>query len=557
MLENTTAAPLKTTWDLAHSLENAETETNYDIKKYFPIDSRVITSRFFKLAWIWCIVPLFWCIFLLVTITSCPKSTIFFVTVTFILSSVIFTLQLIFVIHLANQFSKENQLLPAIKLDVKARPNLQKYVVNTFGSKTYPTFFLENDTRHMVNSLTGFNIQTYNTTELFSYYTLEGPPIPSVLICTILVITFITWVNLAFLFRNQKKFFSVMIFLNKIHTLVSRMPFLYLHSLLMFIILILIFVYLTTVIKFLLTIEIPRVDEQGFVEFYVSNSTVIVILIVLHTLFCVWLWQFVVTCGQYVSAHVTFTYLYHRRRHGPDSSPNSFQVTCKPLADLLKYNVGTITVASVALPFCEHSRSLLKYFIIKERHNSYVVERTSFGCLDYCVNCVNRNVIVYSAIYGTCFRGSVNSAHILVKTNANYLFEVSNTLHQTIYVLKCSAVVGAMFVFFYYCQLLLVPGQVPKDFTPVFWKICWAGASMVQSFFIVYESASDTIMVCYCYDLENNKNRINFNFLPAANHKQFSHLFRNIQGKVNVNQVQPLLKSPISDCNLESEISFN
>ena len=484
--------------------ETVETNTYIPTKNLNEDVRRAVIPGFRKTI-AFSLVTFFLCLVVFYSFKQLPQLSIYFIIAVFITGSAIFISELWIVYIFLNSQYIADEKLSAISGPSPANANLIKHIEKKINTSI---LFTGDNIKTPLPSfneikIENLNIYTYNTTKYFSLLTMDGLPDLEVLFMTIIVITAIACTKTLMAIKNKKEFVFVVKLFKETYFVLNKMPCLYFHSTIIFVFLVLIWVYYSFIVIFLLTINKPIIDKRGFADFVIDDFNLVLILIAIIFCFCVWFWHFIANCGVYILAHVVFTYIFYCK----NCKGNKYLLTFKPIIDLIKYHLGTLALASTAIIFCEFNKSFFGY--IKEKLESFRKGKTKFvdlctDKLEHCSTNVNSTVIICAALYGHNFSNSVKLSHDLLSKKSQSLIELNDSIILFAYLLKCSFFVFSMVVLFCYYHLLLLPHRLPLEFPVMPWYISMISINLAQCFFSIYGTVLSTLIICCCDNLKKN-----------------------------------------------------
>ena len=351
------------------------------------------------------------------------------------------------------------------------------------------------------------DVFVFNTTDMFSTILIDGLIDLRLMLAFTMFILLLAWTQSAILIWHRKNTISL---INLLQTASSRMfesPCLYLQFATTFVFLMMLGVYYVVVLIYLLSISVPTIDGRGFVNFVVANSIIFYLLSVAHFLGCVWMWNIACTCEEFVLARALSSLIFQ-----PDYKNNAFLrkkyfSSFYSSVKLIKYNFGTIVLGSMAVTFFEYNKFFL-YFITRLLKAACKTRNTSFSFyingVEQALLSVNRRAIVCAAIYGHNFCESARQGYILLLKHAEFLLNVSNTIFAFLFSVKCLVVITSLVFNIFFLKAFFLPELLPTKYSVLLILLSIVAFSMAQCFFNMYGTFLDTLIICYCDDLERN-----------------------------------------------------
>jgi len=176
-----------------------------------------------------------------------------------------------------------------------------------------------------------------------------------------------------------------------------------------------------------------------------------------------------------------------------------------------RYNLGTVSLASLIIATIQFIQACILYAEEKTKGMGNETVRKIFFCLlmafmkcmECCMKQVNRNGLVFVAVYGKPFCNSTCGAFELALANLGRIAWISMVGDFLMGIGKVFVAVLTAGI----CSLILYnpdyKGYVntPSFIVTVIFILAWGVASM---FMVVYECAIDTIFMCFLIDEENN-----------------------------------------------------
>ena len=458
---------------------------------------------------IFCAISLFQYLCLVVSLRRYPLFSLYILSGFFIVASLVFTVDMWIIYIFLNGNYIENPHLTAVTARSPAEPGLIEYVKKKITSSI---LFSGRNRRikkksFQNSSLDNLKIYTYSTSHLFSILTIDGLPDLTVFFTSMTFFTVLAWVLTLVMLSNYKKFFCIMKLFKKLSDVAFSMPYLFFHSAITFVSLTLVWIYCFGVIILLSSSNKPEIDKRGFVNYTFENSNLTRSAIVATFFLSLWIWFFVSAGSEYCFAHVVTTYIFHRSRFGNSSSPNKYSLTLTPIFELVRYHLGTITFASVAVTFCKFNKLFLRFIrsiLINFFQGKYKCVDLCLNKLEFCLKQVNRNATICAVLYGHDFKESAKYGYNLLNNNSVRLLKTTSTIYLFTMTIKFSLILSSLVIIFCYFGLLLLPHHIPFEFPSIPWYVCLFSLNLAQSCFTVFGSVLDTLIICYFDDLARN-----------------------------------------------------
>ncbi|OQR99265.1 choline transporter-like protein [Achlya hypogyna] len=252
-------------------------------------------------------------------------------------------------------------------------------------------------------------------------------------------------------------------------------------------------------------------------QFALVENDVLNYLLIYHLFGLLWSVQFLSAVGYMALAGAVCEYYWTLNKANMGRVPvlASFYRT-------LRYHLGTVAFGSLIIAVIQFARLVLEYVDQKlksAQQKSVVVKvamlcfKCCLWCFEKCIKFLNKNAYIVVAMKGDGFCAAMKESFSLLFANAARVATVS--IISTFLLL-----LGKVFITSFSCMMLFwfitsPPKQLPSFFlgdvediqSPVFpLLVCGLLAYGVSTMFLnVYETAIDTILLCFCEDCKINK----------------------------------------------------
>ncbi|KAF0684105.1 Aste57867_23892 [Aphanomyces stellatus] len=256
---------------------------------------------------------------------------------------------------------------------------------------------------------------------------------------------------------------------------------------------------------------------QAHQQFATQDNNVLNYLLVYHVFGFLWTSQFLQAVGYTTMAGAVCEYYWTLNKASMSRLPivGSFWRT-------LRYHTGSMAFGSLIIALIQFARLVLEYVDqkLKSAQQANVAVKIAMcafkcclWCFEKCMKFLNKNAYIMVAMKGTSFCGAMKESFGLILANAARVATVS--VISTFLLL-----LGKIFITSFSCMMLFLfinnpPTKLPSFFTgdvanissPVFpLLVCGLLSFTIASFFLdVYETAIDTILLCFCEDCKVNQ----------------------------------------------------
>ncbi|ETW09874.1 hypothetical protein H310_00321 [Aphanomyces invadans] len=252
-------------------------------------------------------------------------------------------------------------------------------------------------------------------------------------------------------------------------------------------------------------------------QFSFHDDNVLNYLLVYHVFGFLWTAQFLQAVGYTTMAGAVCEYYWTLNKSTMSRMPilRSFYRT-------IRYHVGSMAFGSLIIASIQFARLVLEYVDQKlktaQKQNAMVkvvmcAFKCCLWCFEKCMKFLNKNAYIMVAMKGTSFCSAMKESFGLILANAARVATVSIVSMFLI-------LLGKIFITSFSCMMLFLflshpPSGLPSFFTdnldnlssPVFpLLVCGLLSYTIASFFLdVYETAIDTILLCFCEDCKVNQ----------------------------------------------------
>ena len=282
-------------------------------------------------------------------------------------------------------------------------------------------------------------------------------------------------------------------------------------------------VYFFVVAAYIITIQGPVVDGRGFVSFQEKNGTSITSLFLAHLFGCLWMMQFVSGCQQIIIAGAISRWYFTRgedrlKKKKKTFAIASFTLECsispafRATGDLILYHLGTVAFGSLVIGVIQTLRFGIAYIqkYLRGNQSEYAEKiakalRCCLACFEKFMKFINRNAYICASMYGFSFFQSGKKALTLLINNAQHALAMNCISNFCNFLGKMAVVALTIFISIAYFKYYRADDEalLSEYFVPLF-TVAIGAHLIAQGFFTVYDTALDTIFLCFCDDQERN-----------------------------------------------------
>ncbi|VFQ91854.1 unnamed protein product [Cuscuta campestris] len=244
--------------------------------------------------------------------------------------------------------------------------------------------------------------------------------------------------------------------------------------------------------------------------------------ILFHLFGCYWATQFFVACSSTIVAGSIASY-YWARGEGESSVEIPFLPVFASMKRLIRYNLGSVAIGSLAVSFIEPIRSILGALRRRLKGSDSAPEsfigRTAFHVSQGCLRCVswtiksvNRNAYIMIAITGKSFFKASEMATELIISNILRIGKVNVIGDIILFLGKLLVSLASALFAFLMLDAHKYKSTSEKISSPLFpVLVCWGiGYVVATLFFSVVEMSIDTIILSFCQDSEEHQGNAQF-----------------------------------------------
>jgi Plasma-membrane choline transporter len=232
-----------------------------------------------------------------------------------------------------------------------------------------------------------------------------------------------------------------------------------------------------------------------------------------------WNIQFLIYFGYLVVAGAIADWYFTPYRDGekPRGS-NPDELGHRPVLDAvartLRFHLGTIAIASLIIAIIQFIRACVKYIEEKSKAQGEpnAIQKCAFcmlncclRCLECCMDKVNKNALIWTAIWGDGFAVSVCNSFALIWRNLARIAAVNMVGSYLVLLGKIMVALATTGL----CGLFMISNSYFKEKlnsivmpSVTIFLLSFLVASL---FMLIYETAIDTIFLCFLVDEEHNK----------------------------------------------------
>ncbi|XP_077966779.1 choline transporter-like protein 1 [Styela clava] len=317
------------------------------------------------------------------------------------------------------------------------------------------------------------------------------------------VFTLITWILLIWSRKSLKLVISLF---DEASLALFSMPGILLQPFITVIALVVAFAGFLVISAFLLSDQVPHVDEDGIVTYMNEPGMKSGQLLMIPVVFVfLWLFEFIFACQEIILAGAISTWFFTR---GITKISCKICPTLKPTKDLILYNLGSAAFGSLIIAIVQFFRLILAYIQKKMKNVDNKAAKCVLKCMQCCLACfekmlkyINRNAFICIAMYGEGFCASAKKALSLLISNAQHVVALNCLSGFCLFLGKVTVVgvVGTLASAWF-------SEKSTSDISFLFPVIiCCLGAFFIASCFMsVFGMAIDTIFLCFCDDCQRN-----------------------------------------------------
>lgn len=524
-----------TSWDYFHSLDKTETEENIDFKKKFFYEFiRYFIGQDYVTVILLFLVSILVSTSVIMAATIFPVYCAYIIVAVHIIASIFFLVELwVTFVFLKGHYVKKEQLT-AIQPSVQVDSELKKQIDERFTSSVF--FYANNGKEVSFNEFENMSldISVSNTTNSFSLLTIDGYSSLTVFLIILIFLMLFVWTQTLQLILNRKKIFFLVKTIENASYLLLSTPYLLIITVVELIILTSIWAIHYTVLTYLFTISSPIIDDKGLVDYIINQS---IFSFVTLNLLSIWFWNFAATCSTFILSHVVYTRIFYQACKKYNINPQKISHRPHPLKYLITNHLGTVTVASVAVTLVQPTKPAL-YYVFKKLKRVCKENNTLLNSFETVLNQVNRNVIIYSLIFGTGFRESAEKCYVSFKHNN--VQELSNAIYYLISGIRTTIIGFSTVLMFVFFRLLPNPHQLLGSFIIFPWFAIITFIDVAHCVYNLYNAVLDTVLVCYCNDLEQNNGENRPYYVPENFRNSISDYLKSRETATCVNQILPV-----------------
>ena len=460
--------------------------------------------------------------FLVIVLVQCfTRALIIFCIVFGGIGSIMFTLYLWYSYAIVIGFVTEEKLSNAYDKIAPAGESVVGFIENKLKQRVALASDLLNVTTPSTSLLTNNSVIAVEFDKLFDTIAFDSIKQSEYLLPWAIVATIVTSIILLILLAVRKSLCLVVNIFHEASLAIVSMPLILFEPIKTLFAYTYICVYFFIIGAYIITIQSPVVDERGFVSYEEKTGVSIVALFCVHLFGCLWLLEFISGCQQIILAGTVSKWFFSReeeRKQKKRMSTASFVCDLKvspsfrATADLAFYHLGTVALGSLIIAIVRFMRIFLEYMQRQLQGSETKLAQDLMKALKCCLLCfekvlkfINRNAYICAAMYGYNFIRSGKRAFTLIVNNAQHAMALNCVSGFCSFLGKIGVVVlsGFITVAYFRYYRLGTEAVLSEYFVPVL-TVCIAAYLIAHCFFTVYETALDTIFLCFCDDQERN-----------------------------------------------------
>ena len=423
---------------------------------------------------------------------------------------------------IANSYVTENKLKDSLNKTLPATDQVLAFVEQRIEREVEVVGQVLNVTTPDADALANLSINMVEIDTIFDILAFDLIKNSEYLLPWSIFSTVITTITILILFGVRKSLYLVIKIFDEASIAVISMPVLLFEPVKSLIAYTMISVYFFVVSAFIITIQDPMIADNGFVFYDEKNGTSITGVFFVHLFGCLWILQFISGCQQIIIAGTISNWFFIRgekrlARKG-SVSVGSFVIQCtisptlRATADLFLYHLGTVSFGSLIIGIVQTLRVGLAFVQRNLQGRESELAKKVIQCLRCCLVCfekfmkyINRNAYICAAMYGSNFFQSGKRALTLLIDNAQHALALNCISAFCNFIGKLAVVAITIFIsvgYFKYYRLG-ADALLAEYFVPLL-AVAVVSYLIAHGFFTVYDTALDTIFLCFCDDQQRN-----------------------------------------------------
>ncbi|RZB40218.1 choline transporter-like protein 1, partial [Asbolus verrucosus] len=218
-----------------------------------------------------------------------------------------------------------------------------------------------------------------------------------------------------------------------------------------------------------------------------TPNMVMLFTIWFHFVMCIWMEQFIIGCQHMVISGAVSAYYFARDKSAMISPIyNSFY-------NLFRYHLGTVAFGSLIITVITIIKALIRS-LANSRQTKILVD-CCLGAIEDFLKYLSKNAYIQTAIHGQPFYKSGKRAVRLLAANALSAVAINSVGDFVLFMAKLLIVVCTIGV-----GILMNDSSGVKHFWAPIFISAFVTAIIAECFFTVFETAIDTLFICFCED---------------------------------------------------------
>ncbi|EFA01113.1 choline transporter-like protein 1 [Tribolium castaneum] len=246
-------------------------------------------------------------------------------------------------------------------------------------------------------------------------------------------------------------------------------------------IVLIIFVY------FLIVMSTAGVLQKTFFDVYEYTPNVAILFTMFfHIVICLWMWQFIIGCQHMVISGAVSSYYFARDKSSLVSPVyTSFY-------NLIRYHLGSVIFGSLIITVIAIVRALIRGLV--NNKSARILVDCCLGAIEDFLKFLSKNAYILTAMHGQPFFKSGKRAVRLLAANALSTIALNSVGDFVLAMSKILIVVATILVG------CLMADPTIEHFWAAILISAIVTAIVADCFFAVFETAIDTIFLCFCED---------------------------------------------------------
>jgi len=352
--------------------------------------------------------------------------------------------------------------------------------------------------------------ETINATVLLDTFAVSALRGTSYLLPVAISVTIATVIIMLVLLWTRKSVHLVIILFGEASLSVYNMPGLLLQPFLTLLFVLGATVYFLYIGTYIASVQIPKVDNDGMVQYIEDYRMPRILLFFPHFLGWFWMMQFISGCHQVVIAE-SVSHWFFRRGEKNERCHYTVFPTLRPMRNLILYNLGSVALGSLVITVVRAISVVLAFLQRKLQGKTNKVVVCLLKCISCCLACfekvlkyISRNAYICVAMYGDGFCAGARHAFGLLVSNAQHVFALNYVGGFFLLLGKLAVAVLVGFIGSAWFRAKLGEDATFDMYVAPILIACIFSLIISICFFSIYGMAVDTIFLCFCDDQQRN-----------------------------------------------------